>query len=294
MSDVQFETENITSSDRILHTPSEFARKNLLYIQEVGSLKSLKPHESSRSGLDSFLFMIVTHGSGKVTLQGKEYHIQEGDAVLLNCNDEYSHISDKKNPWELSWVHFNGQSAPAYYETFVERNKAADGAPVFTPKNLKEYGKILDAIRSEQDDVKTMSEFHTSLHLTKLLTQIISDVTKNPTRSESMKLSKIRTAVNERFQESELLEKLCAEYDVDEVTLNEEYKKKFGIDLYDYILNRRFTYAKELLRFTVKPVKEIVVESGIANADLFRHLFVDKEGMTAEEYRKRWSQWNRG
>ena len=59
-------------------------------------------------------------------------------------------------------------------------------------------------------------------------------------------------------------------------------------------MNRRFTCAKELLRFTVKPVKEIVTESGIGNADLFRNLFNKNEGMTAEEYREKWSQWNRG
>ena len=44
----------------------------------------------------------------------------------------------------------------------------------------------------------------------------------------------------------------------------------------------------------MKPVKEIVAESGIMNADLFRHLFIENEGMTAEEYRKKWAQWNRG
>ena len=49
--------------------------------------------------------------------------------------------------------------------------------------------------------------------------------------------------------------------------------------------------AKELLRFTAKPVKGIIEESGIRNADLFRRLFKDGEGMSAEEYRMKWSQW---
>jgi len=38
-------------------------------------------------------------------------------------------------------------------------------------------------------------------------------------------------------------------------------------------------------------VKEIVDESGIGNDDLFRRLFQDGEGMTAEEYRMKWAQW---
>ena len=70
---------------------------------------------------------------------------------------------------------------------------------------------------------------------------------------------------------------------MDEITINRQFKEKYGIDLCDYILNRRFNCAKELLRFSVKPVKEIVTESGIMNADLFRHLFIENEGMTAAE-----------
>ena len=38
-------------------------------------------------------------------------------------------------------------------------------------------------------------------------------------------------------------------------------------------------------------MKEIVEESGIGNSDLFRRLFLDGEGMSAEEYRNKWAQW---
>ena len=37
-------------SDRILYTPSAFARGSLLHLQEVGTLKALHPHTSTRSG----------------------------------------------------------------------------------------------------------------------------------------------------------------------------------------------------------------------------------------------------
>lgn len=43
-----FATEGMTSSDRSLHTPGDYAQQNLLYVQEVGRLKSLKPHRCIR------------------------------------------------------------------------------------------------------------------------------------------------------------------------------------------------------------------------------------------------------
>lgn len=59
-----FATEGMTSSDRSLHTPGNFARQNLLYVQEVGRLKSLKPHICAREDLESYLIMIVLDGRG--------------------------------------------------------------------------------------------------------------------------------------------------------------------------------------------------------------------------------------
>ena len=51
MSDIStklFSNQGITVSTRYIHTPGEFASANLLYVQEVGTLKSLRPHKSTR------------------------------------------------------------------------------------------------------------------------------------------------------------------------------------------------------------------------------------------------------
>ncbi len=46
----------IVFSDRILYTPTSFAKTALLYLQEIGSLQAKKPHTSSRTRLSSYLF----------------------------------------------------------------------------------------------------------------------------------------------------------------------------------------------------------------------------------------------
>ena len=49
----------IVFSDRILYTPTSFAKTALLYLQEIGSLQAKKPHTSSRTRLSSYLFFSV-------------------------------------------------------------------------------------------------------------------------------------------------------------------------------------------------------------------------------------------
>lgn len=51
--------ESIVDSNRILYTPSIFAKTSLFHLQEIGELQALRPHVSSRSNLVSYLFLIV-------------------------------------------------------------------------------------------------------------------------------------------------------------------------------------------------------------------------------------------
>ena len=41
----------LVESERILYTPSTFARTNLIHLQECGRLKALSPHTSHRENL---------------------------------------------------------------------------------------------------------------------------------------------------------------------------------------------------------------------------------------------------
>ena len=116
------------SSDRMLYTPSEFAKSNLMYLQEIGALKARKTHASKRQNLDSFLFFYVKEGSGTLDYNGREYMVKTGDCVFINCKNPYLHRTSE-DLWALEWIHFNGDSMLPIYLKYVERG----GQPVFQP-----------------------------------------------------------------------------------------------------------------------------------------------------------------
>lgn len=286
-----FSATGITDSTRMLHTPGDFAKKNLLYVQEVGTLRSLQPHKSQRENLDSFLFMGVLDGEGTIEIKDKTYQLKRGSCVLLNCMDKYVHESSETHPWELMWVHFNGNSARAYYDLFKEKN---DQCNVFQPGSLKEAKKLIEILMEYQKAKDLESELESGSALVKLMNLCLISVMRSENASQEKEMkscAEIREFANENYKEQELLALLADKYELTEEALNERFRRAYGIELQDYILNRRFTAAKELLRFTIKPIKDVVEESGIRNADLFRRLFMDGEGMSAEEYRMKWAQW---
>lgn len=286
-----FSTTGITDSVRMLHTPSEFARKNLLYIQEVGQLKSLQPHKSQREKLDSFLFLCVLSGSGTLTIQNAQYPFRKGDCALINCDGYYAHESSMDDPWELMWVHFSGLSAKAYYELFWEQNKEKN---LFLINDFKKFCDKIKLLMDYQKEKDLTSELLSGAVLLQLLNQCLFSVMEqekdNQVKHKKM-CNEIREGVNEKYKEKNLLSYYSKKFNFQPEDLDTCFQTYFGITLRDYILNRKFTAAKELLRFTIKPIEEVMKMSGIQDEDLFRRLFQESEGMTAEEYRMKWAQW---
>lgn len=286
-----FSTSGITDSVRMLHTPGEFAKKNLLYVQEVGKLRSLQPHKSQRENLNSFLFFGVVSGEGTVFTGDNSYKVKEGDCALINCTNYYAHESSEEKPWELVWVHFNGHGAEEYFNLFMEQNEQKS---VFRAGSIKDMQKYIKELMECQKKKDLEAELQSGEILLRLINQCISSVMQQKGSSQDRYKEicrEIRESVNEKYRQANLFMTLAEKYEMDEEELDACFQKTYGITLRDYILNRRFTAAKELLRFTIKPVKEVIDESGIGNDDLFRKLFQDGEGMTAEEYRMKWAQW---
>ena len=119
MQELFLNSEASVQSDRILYTPSLFARSALLNLQEVGSLKARSPHTSTRSGLTSYLYFLVLDGEGSLTYEGRQYQLKQGDCVFIDCQKPYSH-STSENLWSLAWCHFYGTSMTAIYEKYKE------------------------------------------------------------------------------------------------------------------------------------------------------------------------------
>ncbi len=287
-----FATGEMTRSDRCLHTPSMFAKENLLYVQEVGKLQSLKPHKCVRENLDSFLFLIVLEGKGSLDVNGKHYAVQAGSCAFIDCMERFAHISDENDAWKLGWVHFNGRSARGYYELFMRYN----GQNVFNVTDAEEWDSTITSLLTAQKDRKLQAELECGellLHLLNMILCNVADLDAAASEEEKQTANAIREQVNEKYADRKVLQELGEAFGSNTAELSEKFRKHFGISLEEYICNRRFNAAKELLRFSIKPVDEVAAESGIGDLIAMQQMFQDNEGMPAEEYRAKWAAWIR-
>lgn len=281
----RYKKSEVTDTQRIIHTPSDIEKKMFFYIQEAGYLKSLKPHLGKRSCLNSYLFLIVLSGSGTVTYKGNIYEAQTSDCFILDCQNEYSHISNANDPWELLWLHYNGPQAQLYYEYLIHKigNK-------FRTKSL---GGIVDLIY-QLIDVYNSKLDCTDLIVSQIITDIMTQsVTGSLLKSEQAtntisKLRQLLDYIDEHFTESISLDMLAKHFYISKYHLAREFKKEYNQTIIQYILIKRVNYAKELLRFTDLSIGEIAEACGIGDINYFNKIFKRMEMMTASEYRRRW------
>lgn len=275
-------------SDRILYTPSAFARGSLLHLQEVGTLKALHPHTSTRSGLVSYLCFLVLEGEGSLTYDGRQYSLKLGDCVFIDCRKTYSH-STSDCLWSLSWCHFYAPFMPAIYEKYKERG----GLPVFHLEDTMHFEVIFKQLYELAASSDYIRDMRINERLSSLLTLLMQE-SWNPENStvskKRMELAAVKSYLDEHYIERITLDELEARFFINKYYLLKIFKENYGSTISNYLIAKRITRAKQLLRFTKLTIDEIGCEVGMDGAGYFSRMFKKSEGISPKEYRKQWQQ----
>lgn len=277
---------SIVSSDRVLYTPSSFARSSLLHLQECGSLTALKPHTSSRENLASYLFFSVVTGEGTLVYGGKEYKLRAGSCVFIDCRKPYSH-STEQLLWTIFWCHFNGPAMGSVYDKYVERG----GRPAFVPDSIELFNSTLLELLSTARSSDYMRDMLINEQLSTLIRLIMSyswhpeDKKATPKRTS---VTEVKDYLDQHYAERVSLDDLSSRFFIDKYYLAKTFKSQYGLPISTYVQNIRITKAKQLLRFSSKTVEEIGYEVGLENPAYFSRVFKNVEGVSPKIYREQW------
>lgn len=278
----------IVRSKRVLYTPSAFARSSLLYLQEIGELKAHYSHESSRTGLHSFLYFTVVSGAGSLLYDGKEYKLTAGDCVFINCSRPYSHATGPEDLWSLQWIHFNSSLMEKVHEKYCKRG----GQPVFRPSNSFLFASVWhDLMTTVQSD-----DYIRDMRVNAILGELLVLLMENSWPSNKVNdLSKNRHIVisvkkylDQNYSDKITLDELADNFYTNKFYLAKCFKSSYGQSIHTYLLSVRITHAKKLLRFSNKSIGEIGQLCGLGAPHYFSKRFKEVEGIPPSIYREQW------
>ena len=285
------ETENYqrdsVDSNRILYTPSPFAKNSLFYLQEAGSLKAKKPHINQRNYLDSYLFLIVLSGYGTVGALDQSVELHQGECAFIDCSHSYFHQTSS-DLWTLMWIHFNGFSMSSIYDKFLERS----GAFYFSVSDTDIYIRILNSLIEDARSDSYVKDMLIHERISSLVSQIMKDCWKDNRfikhPQNNQKISSVYNYLHDHFQESISLDYLSQTFFINKYYLTRLFKQQYGKTISDHLLELRINNAKKRLRFTSDSVENIAITCGFNDISYFSKKFKKAEGLSPTAFRKQW------
>lgn len=223
-----------------------------------------------------------------MTYDGRQYSLKLGDCVFTDCRKTYSH-STSDCLWSLSWCHFYAPFMPAIYEKYKERG----GLPVFHPEKPDAFQKIFVQLYELAASSDYIRDMRINESLSALLTLLMQE-SWNPDHvavsKKRMELAAVKAYMDEHYTQKLTLDDLEAQFFINKYYLLKIFKETYGMTISSYLISKRITRAKQLLRFTKLTIDEIGCEVGMDGAGYFSRMFKKAEGISPKEYRKQWQQ----
>ena len=273
------------NSIRLIETASQTAKNNYLYIQEAGYFETHFPYFTERQNLNSFLLVYTISGKGRLLYEGNEYILTKGNVFLIHCVNYHYYESLKEEPWDILWIHFNGNYALGYYEETIKN--------LFHISTFEESFFIESTLRRilslhQRKDINR--ELITSNLIVTILTELILLNTPKDYFDTFTPhyVKEIKSKLNKEFTENITLDALAIEFNISKFHLAKLFKKHTGTTINEYLIDQRVSHSKELLKYSDLPVSEIAYACGINNVSHFINLFKVREGITPFVFRKEW------
>lgn len=287
MNELIEQTCNIWSEDslRLICAPCVLAKDTFLYLQEIGHFKTASPYSTERANLPSFLILYTLSGEGVLEIDGQRISLGAGSCMFLDCMQHHRYYTPPNGTWEFLWAHFYGNGSMGYYQLFSKN--ASYVAHIGEDMFLQEL--FWSMIRRQQD-WKVSDEISIHQELVSVLSRILLACT-NAGHPNSVMPDYIHKAVREierNCKDSFSLEGLAERYGVSKYHFSRAFKQYIGMNFSEYVTHARMKRARELLRYTDKPITDVAEACGLYDVSYFIRLFRSREGCTPLVYRKQW------
>lgn len=105
---------------------------------------------------------------------------------------------------------------------------------------------------------------------------------------KQVELLEVKSYLDEHYMEKIVLDDLSERFFINKFYMTRIFKETYGVTINNYLISKRITRSKQLLRFTDMTVDEIGNAVGMGDANYLSRMFRKVEGSSHREYRKKW------
>lgn len=264
------------TSEYFNFTPSEIARRHLLYPVCVGDFRYEAGYDLQRGSFDSLLAEVILDGQVRIETEGETYIARAGQVALIDCTKPHRYCSDVG--WRALWVHFGGVPAEGYMSLIHRQN-----GRVFSTHRRRAIQEALQSLLQMFRCDQPLSEPHMALLLTQALTAMAEPAA--PEQDRYTLIDQAVAAINRSVGAEPGVAELASRVGLSEFHFIRVFREVMGVTPGQYIIGARMNHARYLLLSTSQPVSEIASTVGYASESMFSAAFRRTQGMTPTQFR---------
>lgn len=264
----------------ILKSFSKNDDNGILSIQLCGMSYCDSNYKIDRKNSNVHCLEYIISGTGTIVTKNGRMHPEAGDVYFLKKGEDHLYYSDPEKPWTKIWMNISGELVDKLVELYgVEGYYLFKNCRVFSL--FDEFNKNVDSAMDKRSIIDRNAV---------LLHQIIQAMAACVAEGDATKFSedavRLKEYIDANYSKVITIKELSSLIYRSQSQTIRIFKKHYGKTPYEYALERKMQVAKQLLKGTRMPIREISGELGFTNEHYFSSCFKKHEGMTPGQYRK--------
>lgn len=224
----------------------------------------------------NYLIHYIHKGSGTYSVRGVSYSLKANDAFLIYPDEITYYVASKDDPWEYSWVEFNGSAVKKYLSA---TRFTADEPIIRSAKKAEEA--ISELAKTESENPYSLTAL-----LYKFLGALVTDTPKNGSPADEYVKAAISYIHTFYYEPDINVDRISAYVGIDRSYLYRLFKDKMGISPKKYITQYKLKTAAKLLKETGLSVGQVALSAGFDDQLYFSTAFKNHYGTSPTKYRK--------
>lgn len=264
----------LPTSELYIHTPNEFSRKHLFTIHFAGRYDCDINYIIERTFHDYYLLLKVTNGQLRLEFNQQIFTINANELLLFDCRIPHKYYATE--PLSFEFIHFKGNASKELYEAIIELH-----SPVIPVINEIEVIKVIDTIfyMLEHDKI---SDFKVSYEIHKIISLLLE---KRDTFSPEPNLNDVIVFIDQNSEKPLSINDLANIASLSVYHFSRKFKKLTGLSPHEYLILKRLTNAKFLLKNTTFSINKISDMIGFSSPSHFIATFKRHMNMTPKEFK---------
>ena len=224
----------------------------------------------------------ILSGTGTVHCDAEnvDYHPQTGDVYLLSPNQKHLYYSDSSDPWIKLFINMQGPVVEGLAEAYGLTGR------IYFPRvsHLQPLFEELYSMMENRELADTLILERTELLIHRIFRALGKKLHEEA--HASGEIDQVKQYLNSHVGRIVTIKELSDLIYRSPDYLIKHFKAEVGVTPYQYLLKRKMSIAKRLLRDTALPIREVALQLGYEDAHYFSGLFKKETGWPPGHYRR--------